>query len=69
VLDEPDLLPDHLRPDDRRRAVADILAAGLCRLRDIAARTTPVPPSVFQSNSIASSLEPVNANPLTVRAG
>jgi hypothetical protein len=59
VRDDPDLHTDHLRPDDRRRVVVDLLAAGLCRLRDLDARTAAVLPSVFQPDSTTSSLEPV----------
>ncbi len=65
VPPELELTPDQLRPDDRRRAVVELLAAGLRRLRDLSARTATVFPSVFQPDSDTSPLEPVPANPLT----
>jgi hypothetical protein len=69
VFAEIDLHPDHIRPDDRRRIVVDILGAGLCRLRDLDARTSACLPSVFQPDSTISSLEPVPKSPLTDSAG
>ncbi len=63
----PDLDPAQLTPDERRREVAAILAAGLCRLRDRSA----LDPSAAENPAEAAekSLEAVRENPLTVLVG
>lgn len=60
----PDLDPALCTPDERRRDVAAILAAGLRRLRDRAALAleNPAAPSEMP-------LEPVAKNPLSVHVG
>jgi hypothetical protein len=64
----PDLDPSLLTPDERRREVAAILAAGLRRLRDRAALTSSSPPG-NPSETGENSLEAVPENPLSVHVG
>jgi hypothetical protein len=54
-----------MTPDERRREIAEILAAGLRRLRDRAALVT----SEDSENPSETCLEAVAANPLTVTVG
>ena len=63
-----ELTTSELTPDERRREVVSILAAGLRRLRDRAALPAETAPS-NPSESSNPSLEAVPANPLTVPAG
>jgi hypothetical protein len=64
----PDLDPSLLTPDERRREVAAILAAGLRLLRDRAALTSSSPPE-NPSETRENSLEAVPENPLSVHVG
>ena len=59
---EPD--PSQLTPDDRRRDVASILAAGLRTLRDRSALLSESP-----SEAAETPLEPVPVVPLTGHGG
>jgi hypothetical protein len=64
----PDLDPSLLTPDERRREVAAILAAGLRRLLDRAALAS-VPDPENPSESAEKPLEAVPENPLSVHVG
>jgi hypothetical protein len=66
-----DLDPAQMTPDERRREVAAILAAGLCRLRDRHALDSP-PPDLAAENPPEpgeTCLEAARENPLTVHVG
>lgn len=64
----PDLDPSLLTPDERRREVAAILAAGLRRLRDRAALASAPDPEIL-SDAAEKPLEAVPENPLSVHVG
>jgi len=64
----PDFDPALMTPDERRREVAAILAAGLRRLRDRAALTSS-PTSENRLESEQKPLEAVPENPLSVHVG
>lgn len=64
----PDLDPSQMTPDERRRAVAAILAAGLRRLRDRAALASGPAPEI-PSDTAEKPLEAVPANPLSGHVG
>jgi hypothetical protein len=64
----PDLDPSQMTPDERRREVAAILAAGLRRLRDRSALTSE-PASENPSDAAETPLEAVPENPLSVHVG
>ncbi len=64
----PDLDPSLLTPDERRREVAAILAAGLRRLRDRAALAS-VPVLENPSETAEKPLEAVPENSLSVHVG
>jgi hypothetical protein len=64
----PELDPSLLTPDERRREVAAILAAGLRRLRDrVALASVPAPKN--PSETAEKPLEAVPENPLSVHVG
>ena len=64
----PDLDPSLMTPDERRREVAGILAAGLRRLRDRDALAVD-PASEISSETSGKPLEAVPANPLSDHVG
>jgi hypothetical protein len=64
----PDFDPALMTPDERRREVAAILAAGLRRLRDRSALAS-VPASENLSETAEKPLEAVPENPLSVHVG
>ena len=64
----PELHSSLLTPEERRRAVAAILAAGLRRLRERAALATEAAPKNLAEGA-EKPLEPVPGNPLTVHVG
>jgi hypothetical protein len=64
----PDLDPSLMTPDERRREVAAILAAGLRRLRDRSALTSE-PASENPPDTAETPLEAVPENPLSVHVG
>ena len=65
---QPDLDPSLMTPDERRREVAAILAAGLRRLRDrVALASVPAPENLLESER--EPLEAVPENPLSVHVG
>ncbi len=64
----PDFDPSLMTPDERRRAVAALLAAGLRRLRDRAALASgPVPE--ISSDTAEKPLEAAPENPLSGHVG
>ena len=63
-----DLDPSLMTPDERRRAIAELLAAGLRRLRDRAALGS-VPSSENSSKHVGNTLEDVPDIALNVHAG
>lgn len=64
----PDFDSALMTPDERRREVAAILAAGLRRLRDRAALAS-VPAPENPSKTAEKPLEAVPENPLSVQVG
>jgi hypothetical protein len=61
----PELDPNEMTPDERRREIAAILAKSLRRLRDRAALAN----SENTSKPVETWLEDATANPLTVHVG